>query len=628
MSAITGIFYRNGHIVHHEQIKKMNDSITHRGPDNSDVWCDGSIALGHQMLYTTPESLHEHLPLEEDGLVITADARIDNREVLSKSLDIENNENVSDSYYILKSYQKWGENCTEKLLGDFAFAIWDKKKEELFCARDHIGVKPIYYYLSNDLFAFATEIKALLSIKEIKFKLNEKTLASYLMVITYDKSTFYENIYSFTPAHSLKIDADQKKWGKYWELNPESKIILDSEEDYRKKFREIFEESVNCRLRSAFPIGFELSGGLDSSSVACMAKNILKTKKNTYLNKIMTFSFIFPSIPQIDESYYIKNVTDTGGFEPHFIQGDEYSPLEQIKTMLWHLEEPFVNPNLTILWNLYKKMQEKNIRIVLSGNGGDQIISSGTNFFRDLAIKFKWKKLINELYSYTNRYNMDIFKIFLKTVLIPIIPEYPKRHIRPYVNKDYKTSILNKNFKTRIKANEYLNEKFLKPIAEANTAKKDHYMTITQENLEPLELIDRTASAFSMESRYPFLDKRLIEFCYAIPTEIKFKFGWSRYILRIAMNDIIPEVNQWRLNKAKLDHYYEKNLLLFEKNLLDEIIIYDNKIIKDYVDLDKLKDTYKNYCNGIADSDSIYSIWLTSLLSIWFKKKNRNDMRI
>ncbi|WP_321423675.1 asparagine synthase-related protein [uncultured Methanobacterium sp.] len=272
MSGITGIFRRDGKDVDPADIKKMNDKIAHRGPDGSKVWCEGPVALGHQMLHTTHESLHETLPFEdeESGLIITADARIDNRNDLAPQLGIEDNEYVSDSYFILKAYEKWGENCPEKLLGDFAFVIWDKSKQQLFCARDHMGVKPFYYYLSDKIFYFSTEMKTIfLNVKKI---LNKIKLSFFLMGYDDHKLTFYENVLRLFPAHFLNITNNSVKMNKYWELNPNSKIVYNSEDQYIKAFQEIFVSSVYCRMRSNFPIGFELSGGLDSSSVLCVAK--------------------------------------------------------------------------------------------------------------------------------------------------------------------------------------------------------------------------------------------------------------------------------------------------------------------------------------------------------------------
>lgn len=618
MSAITGIFYRDGRKVGPELIKKMNNKLSHRGPDGSAIYCEEVIALGHQMLHTTPESLHEKLPFhdEKSGLVITADARIDNRKELSEELDIEDKVNISDSYFILKSYQKWGEKCPENLLGDFAFAIWDKNEEKLFCARDHMGVKPFYYYLNDDIFVFGTEIKALFAVPDVPKELNEDMIAMFLMSIGDNNSTFYKGIFSFNPAHSLTISENTKKMRKYWELDRDSEIIMDSEEDYANKFRELFKEAVNCRLRSEFPVGFQLSGGLDSSSVLCTAKRILKEKG--YKNEINSFSIVFDDIP-CDESIYIKKVTDTGGIDANFVLGDELSPFQEIEKILWYQEQPVYAPNIALLWNLCIKMKKNNIRVLLGGEGGDQVISHGRNYFKDLMLTWKWKTLLKESYSYSKNNKLSLYKVLRNRVIFPIIPENIKKISDSYcINKTIRLSILNKEFGKRINAEDYLKNLYLKPFKENNTAKKAHYFMINEDVLLPMELIDKYTSFFSIEPRHPFLDKRLIEFCYAIPTEIKFKSGWSRYILRIAMEGILPPENQWRSDKTNLDPFYEKNLL-FEKNSLDEIINSRENIIKEYVDINKIKEIYNKYREGKANSDSIYWIWLISMLSLWQK---------
>ena len=371
MSAITGIFYRNGQKINPTLIKKMNDELAHRGKDGSEVWCDGSVAFGHQMLWTTQESLKEKLPFQDDlsGLVITADARIDNRKELSEELGIEDNENISDSYFILKSYQKWGEKCSEHLLGDFAFAIWDQNNEKLFCARDHMGVKPFYYYLDNNIFVFATEIKALFCIPSLNYGLNKMKVGLYLKMDRTDKElTFFNNILSLTAAHFISISQKFELKKIYWKLNPETKIVMDSEEEYFKAYKEIFTEAVNCRLRSAFPIGFDLSGGLDSSSVVCTAKNIL-TKKNSQA-VIETFSQTYDYFTESDERYFIKKVLDLGAISPNYIKCDNVNPLTDLDTILWYQDQPFSLPFLSILSEVFQKMKLKKIRIHLNGIGG------------------------------------------------------------------------------------------------------------------------------------------------------------------------------------------------------------------------------------------------------------------
>ncbi len=623
MSAITGIFYRDGRKVDQKLIQKMNDRLSHRGPDGSDVWCDGSIALGHQMLKTTPESLHEKLPYHDSksGLVITADARIDNRDELSVELNIEDKEDVSDSYFILKAYEKWGEKCPEYLLGDFAFAIWDENKEKLFCARDHMGVKPFYYYSNNDMFVFGTEIKALFCIPGVPKKLNETRIALYLLRIRYWKApykyTFFENIFALPPSNSITIDKKREIKRLYWELDEKSEIKMDSDEDYANKFRELFKEAVKCRLRSAYPVGFQLSGGLDSSSVICMAKEILNENPG-FNDDINSFSFVFDDIP-CDERYYIQKVIDTGGIKPNYICSDRIGPMENIEKMLWHQEQPESDPYFALNSNTYKKVHEKGIRILLGGYGGDQVVSHGTNYFRDLTIQFKFKKLMDELYCHSKNSKVNFFRLFINTVLFQLTPEYIKKWMLKRYYKSSEISILNKEFAKRVKAKKYLEELILKPNFESSTAKKDHYRKITKYNVLSFEQINSSSSAFFIECIHPFFDKRLVEFCYSVPTEIKFKFGWNRYILRIAMNNILPKDNQWRPDKTNLTPYYEKNLFLFDKDRLDEILFSKNKNIDTYVDLNIIKNVYEKFKDGNADSDNIYWLWMVSILSLFVK---------
>ena len=622
MSAITGIFYRDGRKVDPELIKKMNNKLSHRGADGSAVWCEGPVAMGHQMLWTTPESLHEKLPFEdeESGLVITADARIDNRDELSKELDIEDKEEVSDSYFILKSYEKWGEDCPDKLLGDFAFAIWDKNEEKLFCARDHMGVKPFYYYLDDEMFVFGTEIKALFCVPGVPRELNERKVALFLMINTQDKlSTFYDAILNIIPAHSLTISQIKCKIRKYWELNPDYQITLDSDEEYIIMFREIFKKAVKCRLRSAFPIGFELSGGLDSSSIVCMAKKILDENKN-FRSILNTYSYIFDDFPQVDERNYIEKITDNNRIKPHYLLGDKISLLEEIETILWYQEQPFFTPNIAIIWNLYKKMKKDNIRILLGGNGGDEIISHGKYYLKELAVTFKWKELINEINELSKHSNKSHFNLFLIYFIFPLIPEFLKNLVPFGRRKDMFTKdgifILNNEFAKRLGGEKYLKELKWVPITKANTAKKYHYLSIMLQQYV-LEMLDHVASFHLIEPRYPYYDKRLVEFCYAIPTEMKFKFGWDRFIQRAAMADILPHEIQWRHDKTNFNPIYENNLL-FEKELLEKMI-YSDTFIENYVNLDLLKDIYKKYTSGNVNNNT-FALWVSILIYLWLKQ--------
>jgi len=619
MSAITGIFYRNGQTVKPELIKKMNNKLSHRGPDGSEIWSDGPLAFGHQMLWTTTESLHEKLPFHDEkaGLVITADARIDNRKELSKELDIEDKKEISDSYYILKSYEKWGEKCPKYLLGDFAFVIWDENEEKLFCARDHMGIKSFYYYLDENIFAFGTEIKALFTIPEVPYKLNKRKLALFLIRDILDQNmTFYEMVVGLLPSHFLTLNKSRDTIKRYWNLDSKKEIIMDSDTEYVQMFKDIFNESVKCRLRSKFPIGFGLSGGLDSSSIVCTANKIFQKDNGDNLRKLNTFSFIFDEISESDERYYIEKVLNHVKINSYFIKSDDISPLEGINSILWNQDQPFYTPNMSIHNKLFQKVNQKGIRVFLTGEGGDEVVSYGQNHIRDLALSFQWKKLINEINGHSNNLEIDKFKILFGKIIFPSFPNYLKKRIRSHI-RGYNNFFSDNEFLRRI-GMDYENklnkmEKF--------TSKEFHYYVINDfsHHSAVFEPVDRVCGANSIEPRYPFFDKRLIEFCYAIPTEIKLRFGWDRYILRLAMDKTLPKKIQWRAQKTDLSPVYKRNLLLFEKNRIEELLYSDdNEIIKEFIDLNKFKMCFKRYKFNNKQINSS-DIWLVILLLVWLK---------
>lgn len=625
MSAITGIFYRDDRLVDDLLIEDMNSLLNHRGPDGSDVWIDGSIALGHQMLFTTKESLQEKLPFHDEkaDLVITADARIDNREELSKKLCIEDNENVSDSHFILKAYSKWGEKCPEKLLGDFAFAIWDIKNKKLFCARDHMGIKPFYYYLTNDTFLFATEIKSIICNPKVPRKLNELKVANHLIPIVSDREqTFYEAVQRLPAAYCLTIKENVINKQRYWQLDPDLEIILDSDEDYYDKFREIFEESIKCRLRSNFKIGFELSGGIDSSSVVVTAKKIL-SEKNKQIN---TFSLIFDEIKETDESYFIKKVVEAGAIKSNYLSADSISPFKEMDTILWHYDEPMDTPNLSMIWQLYKMMNKNDIRVLLGGHDGDCALYKGESYLRELFINLKWKKLKNEIKCYSNRMQSPKFDIFITEIIFPSIPKISKiwmRYKKFRMEKDFVN--INKKFVERLNLKNYYKKVELEPYKKATNSKKSHYYYLTLATHQNIfEMMDKVAAAFCIEPRHPMMDKRLIEFCYAIPTEIKYNNGYDRLLARIGLADLLPEEVQWRTGKINFFHVFERNLLLYEKDYLEHLI-FENKLINDYVDSNEMSNIYNRYQKGIQGADSI-DIWKTAIFSYWLENNENLDI--
>ena len=622
MSAISGVYLLNGDSVDEKDLKRMNDSMPHRGPDGSGLWHDGPVGLAHQMLWTTPESLHEKLPLEADGLVIASDSRIDNREELLPELGL--SWVVSDSEVILKAYGRWGKNCVDRLLGDFAFAIWDKAKEEVFCARDHMGVRPLYYYYKvGEIFAFATEIKALFA-WGVPLNINEVRIGDYLAAIPNDKEmTFYQEIKRLPPANTAIINTNDLRKEQYWEPDQKHEIKLMSDEEYEKAFRKIFEEAVRCRLRSTFPIGSMLSGGLDSSSIVCMARELLSKEK-----QLKTISIIFETVKECDERQYINAVLKRGNVESHFVQGDLIGPFHEVETMQKHEGQPFFSYNLFLHWAMYKNAHDQNVRILLDGIDGDTTVSHGFAHLTELAEKRQMISLLKEIKGLSRNFNISPSRLFIRLAIYPFLPESFIRLWRILHGTDsYRlpnAKIVDTEFAKRIglvnRRNMFREER----LKIARTAKEDHWRGLTG-GIHPLilEETNMAAASFSVEPGYPFFDKRLIEFCLALPADQKIRRGWTRRIMRCALKEILPPEIYCRGGKSDLSPNFLHGLLTFHKKALDEDMAFAITNLNGYVNLYELNESYKRLIspNKHAGRDEL-DVWRAMNLLFWLKGTN------
>ena len=415
MSGVVGIYNLERKAIDPEAFERMVDSLAHRGPDGTGVWCDESVGLGHRMLWTTPESLLEQLPLKDStgNLVLTADARIDNRDELIAALSLTDRpvEKITDSDLILAAYEKWGKDSPSKLIGDFAYAIWDNRQQILFCARDHFGVRPFYYsYQADRQFVFASEIKGILSHPEVPHQLNEVRVADYLANLFDDKAiTFYEGIFRLLPAHTLTVSQSGIEVQEYWSLDPSRELKLGSDEEYAKAFREIFTEAVRCRLRSAFPIGSTLSGGLDSSSITCVARQILSEEKKLPLH---TFSYIYDDLPQCDEREFIESVVNQGDLIPHYMHGEQISPFLDWQKVFDYTDETLLGPNTYLPWNYYKEAGKYGIRILLDGFDGDTTVSHGIAHLTALARQGRWAEFAVNAEGVCRNFNSTLLNLF------------------------------------------------------------------------------------------------------------------------------------------------------------------------------------------------------------------------
>lgn len=631
MSAIAGLYRRDGQPVDSLDVERMTKLLAHRGQDGTGVWNKGPVGLGHRMLWTTPESLDERLPLTNrtGDLTITADARIDNRDELFIALGLngESRRGISDSGLILAAYERWGEGCSSKLLGDFAFAIWDGRRQTLFCVRDHAGVKPFYYYQSARTFAFGTEIKALLSLAEVPRRLDQVRVADYLAGLFEDQAiTFYRDVSRLPAGHSLTVHRREARVEPYCQLDPFREIRLRSDEEYADAFRELFTEAVRCRLRSAFPVGGLLSGGLDSSSIVGTARRVLREQG---ADRLHTFSAIFPSLPEvdlrkIDERPFMETVLAMGGMVPHYVHADRLSPLTELDQVFWHEDEATLAPNLYMHWALYNAANQAGIRVLLDGIDGDTTVSHGLEYFSELARTGRARTLVRELRAFSRRYKTSARSVLWHFGLKPLVPEPLHRVWRVMRRSGQLAGNANvpikAGFARRVGLAERVRSLGRDGAISPRTTRGAHWRGLTS-GLYPyvLEVADKAAAAFHLQPSYPFFDRRLMEFCLALPPEQKLQQGWSRVIMRRAMADTLPHTVRWRVWKANLGPNFRRQLFECDRGLLDDVIVRDPQVLEDYVDVPALRDVYDRCASQPMSRDAL-AIYVTVTLALWLRR--------
>jgi asparagine synthase (glutamine-hydrolysing) len=559
-------------------------------------------------------------------VVLTAHARIDNRDDLIPALDLGDlsSARVSDEELILEAYQRWGEQAPEKLLGDFAFTLWDEREGKLFCARDHLGVKPFYYHLTDQVFLFASEIKAILCHPEAPRRLNEIRVADYLAIEFEDKEiTFYRDILRLPPGCCMTVRPQGMRRRNYWSLDPTSEIRFASNEEYAEAFREIFTRAVKCRLRSLEPTGVLLSGGLDSSSIVCVARRLTADGAN---DRPITFTASFPDFPEVDEQPYIEAVQALGGIENHRIRVDRINPLLDMERIFWHEDEPFHAPNLYVYWALAKAAREQGVRILLDGFDGDSIVSHGFEFLTELGRSGRWGKMASEIYWLSRRFHRSRWWFLRHYILRPMVVDPVRQKWHRFTVKERFNPLpiptpMNQDFIRRIQWEERFRSKHEARAKPIRSLKEEHWRNLTW-GIHPffLEVNDKAAAAFGMDHRHPFYDRRLVEFCFAVPPDQKLCQGWDRVIQRRAMDRILPEKIRWRISKSNWGPSFKRGMMELGRSQLDGIILKESGLIESYVDVPALREAYARCRSGqISPADGM-SIWVVVTLALWLRQ--------
>jgi len=523
MCGIAGI-YSAGTKVEISKLQKMGDILAHRGPDGQGMWVDEENNLGfmHRRLSIIDLSETGKQPMHYlEKYTITFNGEIYNYIELKKEL-IEKGYSFasqSDTEVLLALYADQGYDCVKKVDGMFAFAIWDHVKKEMFLARDRFGEKPLYYAFIDGAFCFASEMKALFEIGASKKTLPDRIYKYLQSNVLNDKddieSTIYEQIRQIDAADYMVVkDALIRKKHKYWNLDHvivNNKITI---EDAADEFRRLFTGSIKRRMRSDVPVGSSLSGGIDSSAVVLIANQL---KGDAQIQN--TFSARFKNFKKDEGAFIEMIVNKSPEINPHYVWPEIEMLVNEIETLAYHQEEPFYSGSQYNQFCVMRLAKEYNTTVLLDGQGADEQLGGYMQYYiHHLTYNLTHSPL--KFLSERKKYSQ------IHKELVPY--RIPRRLPLWYIQK----LLFKKKF--------YFDD-------DARTLlKRDTTQTFLK---ELLRYGDRNSMAFSREVRLPFLSHELSEFIFSLPMEFILNEGWTKYILRKAVEGIVPDEIVWRKDK-------------------------------------------------------------------------------
>ena len=553
MSGILGVLRKDGRPVTAQTLDPIYQAMAAWGPDGYRTWHKGSVGFGHLQLCVTPASHHERQPLARPSgsqLVITADARIDNRADLMNRLGVPRERRASfpDSAVILRAYERWGAACVEELVGAFAFVIWDAWTHTLVCGRDHMGFRPLIYVDTPRFFVFASDIKGVLAYPLVPRKLNYPLLAAALQQTTFQaekRLTFYQDVVKLPPAHRLVIAKGKTKLERYWAPEDVPDVRLPSDEAYAERLRELLEEAVRCRLRTPYPVGSHLSGGMDSSSVTALAARQLRRAGRT----LDAFSWSPPpevGVPLNDERADVEAVRRQAGIACHYhavTLGDiirgygrdfTVEPTEMLSRELW----------------VQQKAARSGIRMMLTGWGGDEVVTSHTRcYYAELLSTGRWCRLHQELAAATKRNPSTsrwarakrYGRLLVYGGMAPLLPDCLYGFIDQLgVNWPFPWSCVNPDFARRYRREVRMLRGHGYRDRPRVRSWEIHWLTLGHLT-QRIEDWATSGARYGLSYSYPLLDKRLLTFCLGLPSQCLYQDGERRALFRRAMKGALPE---------------------------------------------------------------------------------------
>ncbi|MEW6729969.1 MAG: asparagine synthase (glutamine-hydrolyzing) [Acidobacteriota bacterium] len=598
MCGICGILiFDHQQPVEQALIKRMNEIIKHRGPDDQGYYLNRNVALGHRRLSIIDLSGgHQPLANEDNSIWIIFNGEIYNHTELRKELTQRGHifNTRSDTEVIVHAYEEYGDDSVKRLRGMFAFAIWDERRRRLVIARDRLGKKPLYYYHNNKFFLFASEIKSLLTHPEVHTEVEPIALNHYLSLrYVPGPLTMFKNIFKLQPGHLMIVDENGVEIRKYWELDFYERAIRPLREEV-DEFHTLLKECVQIRLMSEVPLGVFLSGGVDSSAIVALMSEL-------GIAKIKTFSVGYQGDDEISELKYARLVATHFNTEHYEFQVKPAEFQDFMQELVWYMDEPVADSSCIPLYFI-SRLARQYATVVLSGEGADELLAGYTIYQRMLTLEMLYK-----FYRPFATIVQPFWRQFLPTVkarkylLLAGLPfEARYRGVSSALADDLKhelwsTSSYNGNTIAELFAPYY------QMVQDAG--RLNQMLFIDTKVWLPDDLLvkaDKMTMANAQELRVPFLDHVLMEYAAGLPTSLKLRKGIRKFLLKEAMANLLPDEIISRPKRGfptPLRRWFAEDL----RTQMRAVLLAHNAIVRRYFKVDKIAELITEHETGRVD---------------------------
>lgn len=584
MSGLAAILHLSGEPVAVEQLAGMTNALAHRGPDGVGHWVRDAVGLGHSMFHTTPESKRETQPLLDVAgrLCLILDGRVDNRAELRSAIVAAGimPRDDTDAELILQAYACWGESCVERIIGEWAFVLWDDRRRRLVFARDPVGVRQLLYYRQDGRLLIATEPAGIFGYRGLPREVNRRVLGQYL---NDNWKEFIETLDAGVrrlPGGHVAVLADGAlTMRRYWPGDWGETIRYKRSAEYAEHFRDLFAQVVTDYLRAAGPVGILLSGGLDSSSLACMADDLMRRQGGAFPT-VEALSVVYPGL-ECDESVYRDAAADSLRMTAHRLAFGEHPLSTASLDRAAEFPDILFDPSVMAPILIYtERARERGMRVLLDGIGGDELFAAlPTWSLPDILRRGDLPGLYRQLRAARDYTGHSLPRLFLESSVGPLLPEPLKgmaKRLRPRPEVHHREQLgswIAPEFAARWRLEDYLSGS-PSPLPPTKSIAKQHLyrlFTASYNVIFALEFNDWALARLGFEKRHPYFDRRLVEFCLRIPEEERAGGEIGKYLLRRAMADLLPPRIALRQDKVTFDCLSEQQLNLRQRRAVDII---------------------------------------------------------